>query len=136
MEVLSPADQDERKRLQTLVQTLSGKLSSLEEAADRDYETEERKWRVADVVEAVSKGGATLTAQKDGVVAVSGKAPQEDTYSVTLKLTEGTHTALRLETLPEKLSSGELAVGRNGANPNFVLSELTVESLDATGWRP
>ena len=43
---------------------------------------------------------------------------------------------MRLEALPEKLSSGELAVGRNGANPNFVLSELTVESLDDTGWRP
>src|SRR5262249_34250871 len=61
MEVLSPADQGERKRLQTLVQTLSGKLTSLEEAADRDYEREERKWRVADVVEAVSTAGATLT---------------------------------------------------------------------------
>jgi uncharacterized protein DUF1553/uncharacterized protein DUF1549/cytochrome c len=135
MEVLSPADQDERKRLQTLAQTLSGKLTSLEEAADRDYETEERKWRVADVVEAVSKSGATLTAQKDGVVTVSGKAPQEDIYIVTLRLAEGTHMALRLEALPEKLSSGELAVGRNGANPNFVLSELTVETLDDTGWR-
>src|SRR5262247_1883676 len=112
MEVLSPADQGERKRLQTLVQTLSGKLTSLEEAADRDYEREERKWRVADVVEAVSTAGATLTTQKDGAVAVSGK------------------------TLPEKLSGGELALGRNGTNPNFVLSELTVESLDATGWRP
>jgi uncharacterized protein DUF1553/uncharacterized protein DUF1549/cytochrome c len=136
MEVPSPADQDERKRLQTLAQTLSGKLTSLEEAADRDNEPEERKWRMADVVEAVSKGGATLTAQKDGVVTVSGKAPQEDIYTVTLNLTEGTHTALRLEALPEKLSGGELAVGRNGANPNFVLSELTVESLDDTGWRP
>jgi mono/diheme cytochrome c family protein len=136
MEVPSSSDQDERKRLQTLVQTLSGKLTSLEEAADRDYETEERKWRVAEVVEAVSRGGATLTAQKDGVVTVSGKAPQEDIYTVTLMGAEGTHTALRLEALPEKLSGGELAVGRNGANPNFVLSELTVESLDDTGWRP
>ena len=135
MEVLSPADQDERKRLQTLAQTLSGKLTSLEEAADRDYEAEERKWSVADVVETVSKSGATLTAQKDGVVTVSGKAPQEDIYIVTLRLAEGTHMALRLEALPEKLSSGELAVGRNGANPNFVLSELTVETLDDTGWR-
>ncbi|HEU0178617.1 MAG TPA: PSD1 and planctomycete cytochrome C domain-containing protein [Blastocatellia bacterium] len=136
MEVLSPADQDERTRLQALVQTLSGKLTSLEEAADRDYEAEGRKWRVAEVVEAVSKGGATLTAQKDGVVTVSGKAPQEDTYIVTLEGAEGTHTALRFEALPEKLSSGELAVGRNGADPNFVLSELTVESLDETLWRP
>src|SRR5262249_52083466 len=59
-----------------------------------------------------------------------------DLYSVTLSLTDGAYTALRLEALPEKLGSGELAVGRNGANQNFALSELTVESLDATVWRP
>ncbi|MGH9850146.1 MAG: PSD1 and planctomycete cytochrome C domain-containing protein [Blastocatellia bacterium] len=136
LELLSPGAQEERKRLLARVQTLSRELSLLEEAADRDYETEERKWRVADVVEAVSKGGATLAAQRDGAVAVSGKAPQEDDYSVTLMLTEGTHTALRLEALPEKLASGEPAVGRNGQNRNFVLSELTVELLDASGARP
>ncbi|HKQ75216.1 MAG TPA: PSD1 and planctomycete cytochrome C domain-containing protein [Blastocatellia bacterium] len=136
MEALSPADHEERQRLQTLVQTLGGRLASLEEAADRDYETEERKWRVAEVVEAVSRGGATLTAQKDGVVAVSGKAPQEDVYIVTITLQAGAHMALRLEALPEKLGAGELAVGRNGANQNFVLSELTVEALGVTGWSP
>ncbi len=136
MEVLSPADEEQRKRLQTLIQTLSRKLASLEEAADRAYETEERKWRAAEVVEAVSKGGATLTAQKDGAVAASGKAPQEDDYIVTLALAAGVHTALRLEALPENLGSGELVVGRNGTNQNFALSELTVELLDATGAHP
>jgi hypothetical protein len=136
LELLSPADQEERKRLLERAQTLSRELTSLEEAADRAYEPEERKWRVAGVVEAASRGGATLTAQKDGAVAVSGKAPQEDSYIVTLALPAGTHTALRLEALPEKLASGELAVGRNGQNQNFVLSELTVELLDASGARP
>ncbi len=135
MEVLSTADQEERKRLQTLIQTLSLELTSLEEAEDKAHETEEGRWRIAEVIEAVSKGGATLAAQKDGAVAVSGKAPQEDDYTVTLALTKGTHTALRLEALPEKLSSGELAVGRNGTSQNFSLSELTVELLDATGSR-
>src|SRR5262249_25487358 len=134
LELLSPTEQEERKRLLARVQTLSRELSTLEEAADREYETEERKWRAPNVVEAVSKGGATLTAQKDGVVAGSGKTPQEDDYSVTLTLSAGTHTALRLEVLPEKLASGELAVGRNGQN--FVLSELTVELLDAAGAHP
>jgi len=136
MEVSSPADQEERKRLQALAQTLSRDLTALEEAADKANETEEGKWRVAEVVEAVSKGGATLNAQKDGAVAVSGKAPQEDNYVVTLTLAAGVHTALRLEALPEKLGSGELAVGRNGTNQNFTLSELTVELLDAAGPRP
>jgi hypothetical protein len=136
LEMLSPAEQEERKRLLARIQTLSRELSSLEESADRDYETEERKWRAASVVEAISKGGATLTAQKDGAVSVSGKAPQEDDYSVTLTLLAGIHTALRLEVLPEKLPSGELAVGRNGQNQNFVLSELMVELLEASGARP
>ncbi len=134
LELLSSAEQEERKRLLARVQTLSRELSSLEEAADRDYESEERKWRAPSVAETVSKGGATLTAQKDGAVAVSGKVPQEDDYSVTLMLSAGTHTALRLEVLPEKLASGELVVGRSGQN--FVLSELMVELLAASGARP
>src|SRR5262245_3865841 len=136
MEILSPADKDERQHLQARIETLNRELAASEEAADLAYENEERKWRVAGVVEAVSKGNATLAAQKDGAVAVSGKAPQEDTYLVTLMLPAGTHTTLRLEALPEKLGSGELAVGRNGQNPNFVLSELTLELLDASGVRP
>lgn len=134
MEVVSPADQEERKRLQARLDALNRELTTLEEAADKLYEAEERKWRVAEVVEAVSSGGATIAAQKDGSVAVSGKVPQEDTAIVTLTLPAGTHTALRLEVLPEKLSSGELAVGRGGGQ-NFVLSELNVALLDTSGAR-
>lgn len=135
IEVLSPAEDDERKRLQARVQALSRELTSVEEAADRANETEERKWRVASVSEAVSRGGATLTTQKDGAVAAGGNQPQEDTYTVTLTLPVGAHTALRLEVLPEKLSSGELSVGRNGQSSNFILSELAVELLDSSGSR-
>lgn len=134
MEVLSPADQEERKRLQTRLDALNRELTTLEEEADKSYGAEERKWRVAEVNEAVSRGGATIATQKDGSVAISGKVPQEDTATVTLTLPAGTHTALRLEILPEKISSGELSVGRGGSQ-NFVLSELTVELLDGSGAR-
>jgi mono/diheme cytochrome c family protein len=136
MEVLSPKEKEERAQLQARLQTLGRELTPLEEAADQADEAGESKWRVAAVVEAVSKGGATLTAQKDGAVAVSGKAPPEDAYIVTLMLQAGAHTALRLEALPEKLASGQLAVGRNGQTSNFVLSELTAELFDASGARP
>ena len=137
MEVLSPADQEERKRLQTLVQTLGGKLTSLEEAADKAYETEEAQMaRGRSGGRPFPKAARRSPRRRTASVAVSGKAPQEDTYTVTLSLPAGTHTALRLEALPEKLGSGELAVGRNGANQNFVLSELTVELLGAAGLRP
>jgi Protein of unknown function (DUF1553)/Protein of unknown function (DUF1549)/Planctomycete cytochrome C len=136
MEVLSRKEKEERAQLQTRLQTIGRELTPIEEAADRANEAWESKWRVSAVVEAVSKGGATLTAQKDGAVAVSGKAPPEDTCIVTHTLPAGAHTALRLEALPDKLASGQLAVGRNGQTSNFVLSEITAELLDASGARP
>jgi hypothetical protein len=40
--------------------------------------------------EAISKDGATLAVQPDGVIVLSGKAPPEDTYIVTLTLAAGT----------------------------------------------
>jgi hypothetical protein len=130
LEMLSPKEQEQRQQLQANIQRLNSQLTALDEAA-KDAEPEARHWRVAAIAEAVSKDGATLTAQKDGTITASGKAPPEDTYTVTLALAAGTHTALRLEALTEKQASGELAVGRNGSTTNFVLTELTVECLDA-----
>jgi mono/diheme cytochrome c family protein len=138
MELLSPADKQERNRLRDRIQTISRDLTKLEEAADKMNEPEERKWRVPslpDLIEAVSEGGATLAAQKDGSILYSGKSLQEDSYRVTLRLPAGMHTVLRLEALPEKLSTGELAVGRNGQNSNFRLSELRAVLLEASGER-
>ncbi len=135
MELLSPQEQGERERWQASTQKLSTALTTLEEAADKASEAEAQKWHSAAVQEAISKDGATLAVQKDGIVAVSGKTPPEDTYVVTLTLAAGTHTALRLEALPEKTGSGALAVGRNGSTANFVLSEMTVELLDPAGPR-
>ena len=134
-ELLSPAEQEERRTLQARIKTISGELIPLEEAADKSGEVEERKWRVAAPTSAVSKDGATLTVQKDGAISASDKSPPEDTYVATVSLPAGLHTALRLEALPEKLPSGELAVGRNGPIAGFVLSELTVELLDNSSAR-
>lgn len=136
LELLTPKEQEQRQALQSNIQTISNALATLEAAADKANESEEKIWRVAAVTEAASKDGATLATQKDGAITAGGKAPPEDTYVVTLKLAAGTHTALRLESLPEKQASGELAVGRNGSTANFVLSELTAELLDASGARP
>jgi Protein of unknown function (DUF1553)/Protein of unknown function (DUF1549)/Planctomycete cytochrome C len=134
IETLSPEQKEERAKLQARLQTLGRELTSLEEAAgDKAWES---KWRLAAVTEAVSRDGATLKPEKDGAVAASGKAPPEDIYTVTLTLAAGTHTALRLEALPDKLASGQLAVGRNGRTSNFVLSEISAELLDASGGRP
>jgi mono/diheme cytochrome c family protein len=128
MELLSPKERDERDNLRARALSIGRELAQAEETADKANESEERKWRVAAVIEAASKGGATLSAQKDGVVAVSGKTPPEDVYIATLMLPAGAHKTLRLEALTEKLASGQPAVGRNGQS--FALSELTAELLD------
>ncbi len=135
IETLSPEQKEERAQLQARLQSLGRELTSLEDAGQTD-KAWESKWRLAAVAEAVSRDGAMLTPQKDGAVAASGKAPPEDIYTVTLTLAAGSHTALRLEALPDKLASGQLAVGRNGRTSNFVLSELSAELLDASGGRP
>ncbi|MFN0085283.1 MAG: PSD1 and planctomycete cytochrome C domain-containing protein [Blastocatellia bacterium] len=135
IELVSPREREERDRLGARLETIRTALTALEEAADGANEAAERPWRAAAVLEAVSRDGATLAAQKDGAVAASGKSPPEDTYVVTLALAAGIHTAMRLEALPEKLATGELAVGRNGSTSNFVLSELTAELLGPSGAR-
>lgn len=134
MELLSPADKQERDRLRDRIQTISRDLTRLEEAASKANGAEERKWRFPALLEAVSEGGATLSAQKDGSILYGGKSLQEDNYRVTLTLAAGRHTTLRLEALPEKLGGGELAVGR-GPNSNFRLSELSAMLLEASGER-
>lgn len=129
LELLTPKEQEQRQQLRTNVETVSKALAAMEEAADKAYEPEERKWQLPVIAETVSKDGATLTA-KDGIITASGKTPPEDTYCVTLELPAGAHTALRLEALTEKSASGEPAVGRG---TGFVLSELAAELLDASG---
>lgn len=136
LELLTPKEQDERKYWQEHLQKLNRKLTELEDVASKASESGARQWRTLVAAEVLAKDGATLTAQTDGSVAASGKAPPEDTYVVTLTLPAGTHTALRLEALPEKLSSGQFGVGRNGGTSNFVLSELTAELVEAAGARP
>ncbi|HNG34924.1 MAG TPA: PSD1 and planctomycete cytochrome C domain-containing protein, partial [Blastocatellia bacterium] len=136
LELLSPKEQDERRYWQNHLQKLNTELTALEDAAGKANESAERQWRKLVVTELFSKDGATLAAQKDGAITAGSKAPPEDTYVVTLTLPPGTHTALRLEVLPEKLGSGQLAVGRNGGTSNFTLSELTAELLDASSARP
>lgn len=121
LEMMSAKEQEEKPRLQARIDALNKDLDSLGEAV-----AEDSRWRVATVTEAVSRDGATLTMQKDGSIAAGGNNPPEDTYTVTLTAAPGILTAIRLEALTEKMSSGQLAVGRHGQS-NFVLSELTVE---------
>ncbi|HEX4948537.1 MAG TPA: DUF1549 and DUF1553 domain-containing protein, partial [Blastocatellia bacterium] len=132
MEMISPADEAERKRLQANIDRLNQALTAMDEAANQAKEADEKIWRAVPVNAAVSRDGATLTPQADHTINVSGKNPPDDAYTVTLTLGAGTHTALRLEVLPEKTANGEWAVGRDGGTANAVLSEISAELLNGT----
>ncbi|HZY89436.1 MAG TPA: DUF1549 domain-containing protein [Gemmataceae bacterium] len=106
------------------------------EARQAKWEAEQKlvpEWSPLEVTDAKSKGGATLTVQKDGSVLASGKNPAPETYTVTAKTKLSGITALRLEVLndPSLPSQGP---GRAG-NGNFVLNEfkVAVQEEGATG---
>ncbi|MFM7919178.1 MAG: DUF1553 domain-containing protein [Planctomycetaceae bacterium] len=98
----------------------------LEESRSADAAGDDQGWRVLSLQRAESQGGAMLKSQADGSVVVSGVRPAEDVYTVILELPAGPITALRLQALPGS-GANIPGVGRNGTDPNFVLSELEAE---------
>lgn len=125
--VITPAQRTEQQRLQAAVKTKEVAVKQTIEADTLKAAVEEMKWKRSTAMIATAKSGANLTAQDDGSILAKGKLENDDTYTVTLTLPAGTHTALRLEAIPAKLPDGQLGVGRKPADPNFVVSELTAE---------
>jgi hypothetical protein len=81
----------------------------------------------ATVVSAVSRDGATLTAQPDGSVLASGKNPDDDEQTIVLRTDAADLRMLMLEAL-EDPSLGQGRVGR-AENGNAVLEAITVEAV-------
>ena len=80
-------------------------------------------WKPLSVKSAQSARGATLTAEPDGTVLVSGTNENSDIYTVELSLPPGMYTAIRLEVLPDdKLPSKGPGRAPHG---NFVLTRLS-----------
>lgn len=133
LELLSPKEEAERAHWKERLASLNAALAQLEAADEKANAASESQWQAVPVNEAASQYGATITANPDGVVALSDKAPPEDVYRVIVTLPAGAHTALRLQALTENAAGAEPSVGRSGW---FVLSEITVERLDATQSQP
>lgn len=82
------------------------------------------QWYILDVIETKSAAGATLTKLDDGSILVTGHTPEHDTYTITVRTTLKSITALRLDALAdESLNSGGPGRPRNG---NFTLTEWAV----------
>ena len=130
LEVLTPQQKSQREELQGSVAELSVDLAAAEQKAERYGNTKWPLWTPVQVTEAKSANGATLTPNPDQVILVSGKSEVDDVYTLTISLNAGTYTALRLEAIPTKFADGQLGLGRNPADPNFVVSEIVVERVD------
>ena len=124
LEMLSPPEKERRQELKSRIDTLEKQLAHLAQPVDT------AGWRVLEVREAVSRDKATLKVEPGNLVTASGTNPPEDTFELTTVLPAGTHTALRLEALPEKQGDGQLAVGRNSSTGNVVVSEFRVSTAD------
>jgi hypothetical protein len=80
-------------------------------------------WTPVEVVQAVSRGGATLSLRPDGSLLASGKNPSPEAYTVTARTKQTGITGIRLEVLSDPSLPGK-GPGRSPSNGNFVLSEF------------
>jgi hypothetical protein len=132
MEVLNQEIAGPREQLRQRIRDLQQRLMTAEKV---DAAREDTSWTSVTVVEALSQQAATLEPRPDGSVEASGKSPENDVYTVTLKpVDSGRVTALRLQALVSGEGKGA-GVGRNPQDPNFVLSELEVEVIEGDSAR-
>ena len=98
------------------------------------------QWTPLAFAKATAESGAKLDVQADGSLLASGTLADRDVYSLTSQALSQKITAIRIEALTDdslgrKAGAKQGGPGRNGADPNFVISELTVEVL-ADGQTP
>ena len=102
-----------------------------EKKATEQAQRQRGSWQVLAIDRFLAKSGAGSDAQSDGSHVVTGKVPQKDTYTVTVRTKLRGITALRLEALHHK-SLPKNGPGRRPNRPNFVLTELRVSAKDAS----
>jgi hypothetical protein len=83
-------------------------------------------WKPVQILEATSRGGATLAVRDDGSVLASGPATDNDTYSITGRTDAAGITAVLLEVLPDDSLPGR-GPGR-AVNGNFMVNGLRLSA--------
>jgi hypothetical protein len=106
---------------------LPGKLAAWEKTVDIPNAV----WTPLEPIGLRSKNGATLTADKDRSITVTGLSPETDAYTFVTRTDLQNITGLRLEALTDKSLPAE-GPGRTG-HGNFVLNEFTVRALADQG---
>jgi hypothetical protein len=140
MVVASPEQESQRQALQARVAAaeaaLKEKSSALAseqaawEASLLERVAQVNAWTPVPAVEVHSQGGNTLVIEEDRVRLSDVSRAERDVFTLTFRTSAPRITGLRVEALLNPNRSVGLA-----SNGNFVLSELTLESVDAGGAR-
>lgn len=128
---VSPANRRQLDKLSQQLANLKSKLNQSDPAVDAAQVAWEEKmrressWSFPEVMEMTTAGPSKLVALEDGSLRVTGGRPNQDVYTITARTDRSTFQAVRLEALPDDVSSPTGSTGR-ASNGNAVLSELEV----------
>jgi mono/diheme cytochrome c family protein len=129
MDILAPEQQLAIAEARKLLTTRNAELQQAIEDAAFTPTSPQGLWQKLKTQKMYSQQGTTLTLLDDGSIRSTQKAPDRDLYSIDATLPSGKYTALRLESLLASFDDGQLGVGRNPSDPNFVLSEIEIVLL-------
>ncbi len=125
-------DKSHQKYLDAIDEYRATKLVAAQDAWEKEQAKRPAEWNVIEPTLAKAESNATITAQSDGSMLVSGNLPSRDIYHVEAKIEQPRITAVRLEVLPhESLPKNGPGRGNNG---NILLNEfkLSVRPANST----
>ncbi len=133
LELPSADQQCRRDEVRRELEQRQAELTAAREQAKQADEAAAGPWRKLDFERLSAAHGTELKQTAEGVVEATGPRPEQEVYTFEARLAPGRQTALRLDALTAPFPDGQVGVGRNSADPNFVLSELRVERRNADG---
>ena len=128
---VSPSNQRKLDNLSDQLAKLKSKLNQSDPEADAAQTAWEEKvrrespWSFPEVTEMTTAGASKLVALEDGSLRVTGARPDQDVYTITARTDRPGFQAVRLEALPDDVSSPTGSTGR-ASNGNAVLSEFEI----------
>ncbi len=125
--IKDPDTYPEFEKLNTELQAINKRIGEQRSLAEKSPAY--KNWKGSshlsgDVMKAVSKNGATMNIRKDKSILVNGKAPEKDTYEVTLNFNEPTDR-ISLEVLLDKGVANKQFSQKAG---NFVMTYIEFRS--------
>lgn len=141
LELPTPAQEQARSSLKARIEALESKLKTSTPALEQEQAEWEKRvaaargaWSTMEPSVLSASGDTKLVVQQDGSILATGDNPRQQTYVIEGRAGIEQITGLRIEALPDR----SLPKGGPGRDTygNFVLTRLSVEADDGSGWRP